>query len=151
MPDTEISLEEDEVIARVFFRYPSEAGKFTLLRARDFARQMGNHSGISLLRLKYVSKQQVLGWVKSKKLKGLAVCEGRRLIQLGLRFMAGAADAPHVSTRCSPCDLCVTYPQLCKASPIGSCLLDIEVTPALPEILSKEFRVDLPASLRVKE
>jgi hypothetical protein len=144
MTVSEISLQDGEIIARVFFRYPSEARKFSELRPKDFARQMRNHSGISLLRLKYLSKRQALDWVPTNKLKGLATCESNRLAQLGLVFLGTSAEDPHVSARCSPCDLCANYPVLCRPME-ASCSLDIETTPNLSEILSKMFLVDIPS------
>lgn len=148
MPDAEIALEDDEIIARVYFRYPNEREMFGQLRSTDFARNMRKHSGISLLRMKYLSRQQAIDWVPSNKHKGLAVCEVRRLKQYALKFMAPAADHAHVSTRCSPCNLCVSYPEICRTENERDCQFDIELTPTLSVALCAEFQVDVPVKLK---
>jgi hypothetical protein len=150
MPDAEISLEDDEVIARVFFRYPNEREMFGQLRSTDFARNMRKHSGISLLRMKYLTTQQAIDWVPSNKLKGLAICKVRQLRQYGLQFMAPGTHHSHVSARCRPCNLLVDYPAVCNASDGRVCDFDIEQAPTLSVSLCAEFRVDTPVKLKLE-
>lgn len=145
MPDIEIDLEDDEDIVRVYTRIPEQPWLFRKLVATDFARIMHAHSGISLLRLKYLSRQQARNWFDTPKLKGLAICKAKALKDLGLRFMAKSAEDPHVSTRCPPCNLNVDYNKLCQTNDKTDCMLDLEAAVSLSKFLSKSvFVVDTP-------
>lgn len=84
MPVIEIELEDDEDIVRVYTRIPEQTWLFGKLVAADFARIMHRHSGISLLRLKYLTRQEARNWFETPKLKGLAICKAIALKDLGL-------------------------------------------------------------------
>lgn len=143
MAVTRIALAPDEDIIRVFLRWPNESWGFAKLRKKDFARQMGNHSGMSMLRLKYLDdRQEALDWFESEKLKGLAICKAKALIDLGLHFMASSETDKHISVRCPPCNLEVNYPTLCKSASGDQCLIDLEAANTLSTQLYKLFQVD---------
>lgn len=145
MPDTEILLEDDEDIIRVFLRWPDEPWGFSKLRRSDFGRHMSNHSGISMLRLKYLEdRQEALNWFQSDKVKGLAICRAKQLKGLGLRFMAASPTGKHISVRCPLCNLGVDYPILCKPNIGDACCLGLKVTGSLSQKLYKVFTVDTP-------
>lgn len=145
MPDSEIELGDDEDILRVFLRRPDETWGFAKLRKADFARYMEKHSGMSMLRLKFLKdRDEALNWFKSDKLKGLAICKVSDLKALGLRFMAGHADDKHISVRCPPCNLEVNYPTLCKVADGGNCLINLKAEDSMCQKIFKVFRLDTP-------
>lgn len=148
MPETEIVLDPEEEIIRVFLRRPNESWGFSKLRKSDFARQMTDHSGISMLRLRHLENTgEALNWFKSKKLKGLAICKAEKLMELGVHFMANSTTAKHISVRCSPCNLCVGYPVLCQPRLGQSCLLDLEARDLFSQELCKLFVIYTPISV----
>lgn len=147
MPDFEVALDDDEDIVRIFHRYPTELWAFSKLRAKDFARQMEDHSGITLLRLKYLNhdRHKALDWLKTHKLKGLAICKAVDLKALGLRFMACADDHPHLSTRCRECNLAVNYEKgVCVPLDGLQCSINLKAEVTLSKVLYKRFKVDTP-------
>jgi hypothetical protein len=148
MPETEIPLADDEDIIRVFLRRPNEPWGFSKLRKADFARQMSNHSGMSMLRLKYLEdRQEALNWFKSDKLKGLAICKAKQMKGLGLHFMASSPTAKHISVRCPPCDVAVNYPILCKPETGDHCLINRRAPVMLSQQLYEIFGLDTPVVL----
>ena len=148
MPDIEVTPDPDEIIVRVFFRYDNEKDILFKLVGRNFARQMRNHSGISMLRLKYLSRQQAINWVPTaRKLKGLAVCSAGRLLAMGFKFVASSTADPHLSARCPPCNMCVNYQELCTTTGGDECTLDLYSEGILCPILAELFTIDTPIDL----
>ena len=148
MPIVEIQLEDDEDIIRVYTRFPDEeAWTFTKLRPKDFARIMGSHSGISLWRLRYCTRQFAMDQLKTRKLTGTAICKAKTLKDLGMRFFGSRMDDPHVSARCAGCNLNVNYQQqeLCQKSDSSDCGFKLEAQTSLCKTLSnkKMFTIDL--------
>lgn len=111
MPATEIDLADDEDLIRVYTRRPDEPWSFKKLRSSDFARIMTSHSGISLWRLKYITREEAMARLGTTKLTGTAICKAGTLKALGVRFFGKSLDDAHVSTRCAGCDLNTNYEQ----------------------------------------
>lgn len=148
MTETEIFLDPSEDILRVFLRRPNESWGFSKLRKSDFARQMKDNSGISMLRLRHLeNSDEALNWFKSRKLKGLAHCKAEKLMELGVHFIANSTTAKHISVRCSPCNLCVDYPVLCQPQSGQSCLLDLEARDSFSQEFYKLFVIYTPISV----
>jgi hypothetical protein len=144
MPESLINLDADEMLVRVFTRNPERPWFFSKLHASDFARVMTAYSGISLLRLKFLTRLEALNWFESKKLKGLAICEAKSLQSLGLRFIAKSTTDPHVSVRCPPCNMSADYPTLCSTTTGSECHFDLHSPMSLSKILSQSFKIDTP-------
>lgn len=143
MPVIEIELRDDEDVIRVYTRYPNEWRAFGQLRAKDFARIMSKHSGISLWRLDHCTREEAMAALKTNKLTGTAICKARVLKELGLRFFANKPDDGHISARCPGCDMNVNYgKEICKTHDEADCGLKLEAESSLAETLSRVFSID---------
>ncbi len=102
------------------------------MRRSDFARDMVRHSGISLWRLKYCGEtphEYAMSRVPTNpnKRKGTAICKGKILKDLGLKFFAHSETHAHISARCGGCNLQVDYDKgLCQILDGSACGFDIK-------------------------
>lgn len=148
MPDIEIDLADDEDVIRVYTRRPDEPWSFTKLRPSDFARIMASHSGISLWRLKYTTREYAMARLGTPKLTGTAICKAKVLKSLGMRFFGKSLQDPHVSTRCPGCDLNTNYEQeeLCEKLDGSRCAFEMHAENSMCATLLRNriFTVDLP-------
>ena len=148
MPSIEINLDDDEDIIRVYTRRPDEPWSFKKLRSSDFARIMASHSGISLWRLKYTTREHSMAQLGTPRLTGTAICKAKVLKDLGLRFFGKSQQDPHVSTRCPGCDLNVNYEQreICQSLDGSGCAFELHSEKSLCAMLLKNriFTIDLP-------
>lgn len=148
MPSIEIDLADDEDIIRVYTRRPDEPWSFKKLRPSDFARIMASHSGISLWRLKYTTREHAMAQLATPKLTGTAICKAKVLKGLGLRFFGKSPQDPHLSTRCPGCDLNINYEQkeICKTLDGSRCTFELHAENSLCATLLKNriFTIDLP-------
>lgn len=144
----EIELADDEDIIRVYTRRPDEIWAFSKLRASDFARIMAQHSGISLWRLKYSTREEAMAALGTGKLTGTAVCKAKILKDLGLRFFAKNPDNGHISARCVGCNLAVNYPELCSKPDGADCGLKLDAADSVAKALSNKriFVLDRPVT-----
>lgn len=146
----EIKLDDNEQLVRIFKRGERETWGFRKLRKIDFVRNMTEHSGISLFRLKYITPTEAMARLITYKKKGLAAVEAKVLKEMGFKFMAEHDLDPHVSMRCSLCNLEPTSTEhkiLCKTIEGDSCLLEnLSSSPSelIPATLSKRFWLHTP-------
>ena len=151
MPATEIELADDEELVRVYTRRPDEPWAFKKLRASDFARVMASHSGISLWRLKYITRENAMAAIGTSKLTGTAIARAKTLKELGLRFFGKSQEDPHASVRCPGCDLNTNYEQreLCKKLDGSRCGFELHAENFMCASLLKNqiFTIDLPISI----
>lgn len=142
----EIELDDEEDIIRVYTRWPDQTWALTKLGAKDFARIMATHSGISLWRLKYSTREEAMAALNTQKLTGTAICKGKVLKDLGLRFFAKKPDDGHISARCVGCNLATNYPTLCEKLDGSDCGLKLESEKSLAKTLSNKriFVIDHP-------
>lgn len=146
MPDFPIDLSEDEVLLRIFHRYPNQLNAFNKLLPGDFLRNMPKHSGISLWRLKYTSRQKVLESYVTEKLKGLAACTVGELKDMNLSYFVSSKASAHVSARCSLCNGASDYPTLCVPNK-GECAFMNNAAFSQSKVLTKRFRPDTAIKL----
>ena len=149
MPAVEIELGDDEDIIRVYTRYPNEWRAFSKLLAKDFARIMASHSGISLWRLNYCTRDEAMAALKTRKRTGTAISKAKVLKGLGMGFFGSKSDDAHVSARCLGCDMNINYKkELCQKLDGTDCGLKLEAEFSMCETLINKriFNIDLAIS-----
>lgn len=148
MPTIEVDLADEEDLIRVYTRRPDEPWSFKKLRSSDFARIMASHSGISLWRLKHITREEAMARLGTAKLTGTAICKVGTLKELGLRFFGKSQDDAHVSARCPGCDLSTNYEQnqLCAKLDGSRCGFELHAENSICATLLKNgiFSIDLP-------
>jgi hypothetical protein len=146
----ELLLDDDEDLIRVFTRFPNQTWNFAKIGPKDFARIMASHSGISLWRLKHISREDAMEKLDTPKLKGTAITKAKVLKQHGIRFFGGGPDDPHVSARCPGCNLNIDYgKELCQKADGSSCSFDLEAEISITKTLANKrvFSIDRPIQL----
>lgn len=151
MPAVEINLRDEEDLIRVYTRLPRQTELFRKLLNTDFARIMHSHSGISLWRLDYCTRQHAMAQIDTEKLKGTAIIKAKKLKDLGLRFFGSGPTDPHVSVRCVGCDLNINYrKELCKKIDGTACGFDLHAEITLckqlrhPDYFTIDRAIELP-------
>lgn len=143
-----MDLADEEELIRVYTRRPDEPWSFRKLRSSDFARIMASHSGISLWRLKHITREDAMARLGTAKLTGTAVCKAGALKALGVRFFGTSTDDAHVSTRCAGCDLHTNYEQreLCAKLDGSRCGFELHAENSMCATLLKNgiFTIDMP-------
>lgn len=150
MAAVELQLEDDEDLIRVFTRYPNQTWAFGKLNPKDFARIMASHSGISLWRLKHITREEAMSKLDTPKLKGTAIVKAKVLKQHGMRFFGGGPDDPHVSARCPGCNLNTNYgKELCQKVDGSDCGFNVEAEVSMTKTLANKrvFSLDRAVQL----
>lgn len=142
----EIVPDDDEDLIRVYARYKKQTRTHREIMARDFARSMTRHSGISVWQLLLRSKEEAKDALRvpENKVKGTLIIKAKQLKELGLRFLDSPGDG-HIAMRCADCNMEMTRDDSrCQPIKEKGCGLDLEAEGSICSILTTMFQIDEP-------